>query len=273
MQNRTPDGQVLSESAMLASFAEHSIGVPLFFFESTDSTNTRALQLLREGAEPPFAVLAKSQSSGRGRFDRKWVDESGKSILLTVALPVCGASNADWGAFCPACAACICGDLRAYSGADLMLKWPNDIYIGGKKLSGMIAEAISKDGKLKSVILGVGLNFMKPLSMDEKLASSVCDIFSNSSKPINICDCCSVMLGAILRAHERICNADLAFLKPEFERFDLLKGLSISVNNFNSIVSGVADGIDASGNLILKTEGGICLCRAGEASIIKGFLK
>lgn len=275
MQNRIPDSDkhILSKSALLSSLKEYSIDIPLFFFESVDSTNTKALQFLKDGVNPPFVVLSKSQSCGRGRFDRKWVDESGKSILMTLALPVCGASSADWSAFCPACAVCLCGALKSYSGADLMLKWPNDIYCKGKKLSGMIAEACAENGKLKSIILGVGLNFMKPESMDADLASNSCDILSNSPNPINICDCCSEMIKAVLKAHRCIAESSLDFLREEFERFDLLRGQNISVNNFNSIVSGLACGIDASGSLILKTDSGICLCRAGEASIIKDFIK
>lgn len=273
MQNQIPDSifQTLSHEGLARAFADYSIALPVHFLETVDSTNTQARRLLLDGENPPFAVLAKSQTKGRGRFDRKWIDESGKSVLLTLALPAKASSGANWSAFCPLCALCICEALAAYSGADVRIKWPNDIYIKGRKLSGMIAEGISKNGAMDAIIFGVGLNFMKPSEAELELSDGACELLSNSKNPIDICHCAAELARAALRARDCIATSDTASLSERFERFDLLKGMVVSVNNFTSKVSGKAEGVDKDGSLILKTKDGIFLCKAGEASIIKDF--
>lgn len=273
MQNQNSDStlQTLSLAGLERAFADRSIGIPLHFLETVDSTNTLARRLLLDGETPPFAVLASSQTAGRGRFDRKWIDEPGKSVLLTLALPASSPKGANWSAFCPLCALCICEALASYSGAEPKIKWPNDIYINGRKLSGMIAEGVLKNGAMDAIIFGVGLNFAMPATAEGELSDSLCALLPNSKRPIDICHCAAELARAALRARDCIANSDMDSFSERFARFDLLRGLKISVNNFTSKTSGIASGVDKDGCLILKKEGGIFLCKAGEASIIKNF--
>ena len=273
MQNQNSDStfQTLTLAGLERAFADCSVAIPLHFIETVDSTNTLARRLMLDGETPPFAVLAKSQTDGRGRFDRKWIDEPGKSVLLTLALPANSPKGANWSVFCPLCALCICEALASYSGAEPKIKWPNDIYVNGGKLSGMIAEGVLKGGAMDAIIFGVGLNFAKPAEAESALSNNVCALLPNSKRPIDICHCAAELARAVLRARESIANSDMESFSERFAHFDLLRGLNISVNNFTSKISGIASGVDKDGCLILKTEGGIFLCKAGEASIMKNF--
>lgn len=275
MQNLKSDSnsQTLSNSALKAAFSNYNIRLPLYFYETTDSTNTRASELLKNGETSPFVIVAKNQTSGKGRFDRKWFDESGKSISLTLVLSTSnGASNVNWSTFCVVNAIYICNALRTFSGANLKIKWPNDIYIANKKLAGMIAETLVENGKISNIIFGIGLNFYKPQNMPQALADSSCDLYSNSTKSVNICDCICEIIKASFKAYDAIISNSISDISEMFDKLDMLKNSNISVNDFNVKRYGLASGINKDACLKLITKDGIFLCKSGEASIMKNSI-
>ncbi|MBO6102244.1 MAG: biotin--[acetyl-CoA-carboxylase] ligase [Opitutales bacterium] len=239
----------------------------LFFYGRTDSTNTRAERVFLEGAPEKFAVVAASQSEGRGRFERKWEDSPGSSVCASVGFNLEGKSARGLERFGLLAGIEEAKALREISGANLMVKWPNDIYFGSKKLSGMIAKAGSKNGKISSLIFGIGVNVSKIRD-----GSPWADLASASGGAIDINLVAAKVIDAALRAFERLERGEDFDLPSEFAPFDFLKGRRLCVDNFAGKVSGVACGVDGDGSLILKKDdGNICLCFSGEASILKDF--
>lgn len=243
-------------------------GARLVFYRNTDSTNLRAAELLRSGeVEAPFAVVAASQSAGRGRFGRVWRDADGASICLTCGFSLEGAPAKIAEKFSVLAGCFIAKNLAQYSGADIKIKWPNDLYCRGKKLGGMIGEAVLKGGRLSSMYFGVGVNFAKienfeggaPISLEE---------CANNSTEIN--EACAVIINSACAAFEALKkNADIDISK-EFEKFDFLFGRRVGVCNFSETQTGVARGVNGRGELLLELDGGkIVHCGAGEATIKK----
>jgi len=122
----------------------------------TTSTNSVLLEKALEGAPEGLVVVADHQSAGRGRFDRRWQAPAGKSLLFSVLLrPSHAALPANRRHLVVAAVSLAVVDgARAVAGAELRLKWPNDIVAADRKLAGVLAEATA-DG---AVVVGAGVN-------------------------------------------------------------------------------------------------------------------
>jgi BirA family biotin operon repressor/biotin-[acetyl-CoA-carboxylase] ligase len=120
-------------------------GSPRYDFSLTDSSNSRVLELARQGAPEGTLVVAETQSSGRGRWGRAWEGAAGKSLLFSLLLrPGEGELSQLSAVFGVALAeACGMGEL----------KWPNDLLFSGRKAAGVLIE-----GNKDALVLGIGLN-------------------------------------------------------------------------------------------------------------------
>jgi BirA family biotin operon repressor/biotin-[acetyl-CoA-carboxylase] ligase len=135
---------------------------PVRHFAEIDSTNRYLLDLARAGAPEGAVAVADFQSAGRGRLGRRWEAPAGANLLASVLLrptldpeelPLCTAAVA-------LAAADACG---RGAGVDPELKWPNDLMVGGRKLAGILAEAIPAGAELgPAVVVGLGLNVRWP---------------------------------------------------------------------------------------------------------------
>ncbi len=132
----------------------------LYVFGETDSTNSRARELALNGAAQGTAVVADSQTSGRGRMGRKFESPEGKGIYLSVILrPDFSAKTALFTT--TAAAVAVSEAIFEETGKKAGIKWVNDIYIGQKKVCGILAEAEAnpKTSRFEFIILGIGVNF------------------------------------------------------------------------------------------------------------------
>jgi BirA family biotin operon repressor/biotin-[acetyl-CoA-carboxylase] ligase len=134
------------------------------FLESIDSTNAelRRRYLAAPADWPDFSVIAAGeQTAGRGRLDRGWVSERDTSLALSVLLRP-SKDSLPWLSLIAGLA--VAAAIReAASGAALSIKWPNDVLLGTKKLSGVLAEIIDPD----AVVLGIGVNLRPQLNAPE----------------------------------------------------------------------------------------------------------
>lgn len=134
------------------------------FFESIDSTNAelRRRYLAAPAEWPDFSVIAAGeQTAGRGRLERGWISEPGTSLALSVLLRP-SKDALPWLSLTAGLA--VAAAIRELApGAALSIKWPNDVLLGAKKLSGVLAEIIAAD----AVVLGIGINLRPQLNAPE----------------------------------------------------------------------------------------------------------
>lgn len=123
--------------------------------EATDSTNRVAKELARQGAPHGTAVLAKRQTAGRGRLGRAFFSPEGGLYLSVILRPQCPVE--DRALMTPMAAVAVCRALERVCGASPGIKWVNDLYIGSKKLCGILCEGCGD-----AVIVGIGLNLRTP---------------------------------------------------------------------------------------------------------------
>ncbi len=130
------------------------VGKRLVFLPTVDSTNTFALNLARTGSEEGVVVLTDSQTAGKGRQGRQWIDKPGlyaiSSIIVRPSFPlyllVMLASLAVMDAIAETC------------GVVALIKWPNDILIGTRKVAGILIETSYDSANQLVAVLGIGVN-------------------------------------------------------------------------------------------------------------------
>ncbi len=137
---------------------------PVVFLETTESTNSVALELGRKGVSPGTIVVAEGQTAGRGRLSRRWISPKGAGLYFSLILRP-RLDPEDLPKITIAAGVAICKALERETSKTPKIKWPNDIIFDGKKCSGILTETdslTSSDAPL--VVLGVGINISTPVS-------------------------------------------------------------------------------------------------------------
>lgn len=157
----------------------NKLGVPpieIHFYECTDSTNTRAKEWAKQSAEKmPAVFIANEQSAGRGRLGRSFVSERGAGIYMSI-LTYPDESGADATEATARAAVFLARAIESLVDCEIRIKWVNDLYLGGKKLAGILTEGeMGNDGKIAYQVVGMGINVYKSAISDEisNIATSV----------------------------------------------------------------------------------------------------
>jgi BirA family biotin operon repressor/biotin-[acetyl-CoA-carboxylase] ligase len=229
-------------------------------FDEIDSTNLFLRHQARLGAPEGTVAVARHQSAGRGRMDRRWEAPPGASLLMSVLfrpefdpseLHLCTAALA-----LAAAEAC-----RRVAGVGPVLKWPNDLLVGESKLAGVLAEAEFEDRRAPAVVVGLGLNIDWP-GPDGVGGTSLSDL---GSGPVDR----DVLLEAVLEAlATRRGLLDHAPGRREVaaelrERCATL-GQRVRVELAGEAVVGVATEVDDAGHLVVQTATGPRTVSAGD---------
>ena len=140
----------------------------IVFYEETDSTNTRAKEYARSAESKETVVfIANSQTAGRGRLGRSFVSERGGGIYMSI-LTYPEENGFDATAATARAAVCLARATEAVCGCKTEIKWVNDIYLGGRKLAGILTEGkMTSDGEIAYQVVGMGINVYKKAISDE----------------------------------------------------------------------------------------------------------
>lgn len=146
-----------SEELMRRLATNVHIGKSVFCYESVGSTNDVAHRFAKDGARSGTIILADFQTKGRGRNAKKWVAQKGENIVTSVILrPTVSLENLT---YLPLLAALsVAQTVEEIIGERVEIKWPNDILIRRKKVSGVLVETSAQAGAVDYVVVGIGLN-------------------------------------------------------------------------------------------------------------------
>jgi len=220
-------------------------GGPHRHFRLTDSTNSRARELAEAGAPRGTVVTATEQSEGRGRQGRTWSAPPGGALLYSAVLTPLDERHLMLPLAVPIA---VCEAAEELSpGLECGIKWPNDVWVGGRKLAGILIEARPQDGW---AVIGVGLNLA--IEQDEfppELRESAVSLAGAGPGPAPTPEVARRALDAAL---DRWVEADPSAVLAAWRERDALLGREIGWEDG----SGVADGVDGSGRLVVVTGSG-----------------
>lgn len=154
----------------LSSRIRGTFGRSLRHVATTASTNSDALGWAAEGAEEGSVVVADHQTGGRGRWGREWTSAPGDSLLFSVVLRPNRILPSRLGLLSVLGGVATAEAVGEETGLEARVKWPNDVVIDGKKLAGVLAEALSRNGAVPAAVLGVGLNLSLPGDLAPEVA-------------------------------------------------------------------------------------------------------
>ncbi len=234
-------------------------GGQFIWLESTDSTNDHAMALARDGAPAGTVVAAETQTAGRGRLGRQWVSPAGLNLYFSIILRP-GLSARDIPLVTLMCAVEAAGALKASTGAEVKLKWPNDLLLEGKKLGGILVESLLKGNVVEFVVAGIGININ---SREEDFPPEVKDIatslFIASSRkhpraPILKSVAESVIKGAEALAHDGPDGASEMLSMWKIMSATLAR--RVRAGDPGHEQEGVAMDLDENGMLLVKKDSG-----------------
>ena len=238
-----------------------------------DSTNTELMRRARAGRTEPTLLVAEQQSAGRGRLGRAWASQVGQSLTFSLGLLL---HPAAWDGLSLAVGTSVAGSLHA----SIQLKWPNDLWVNGRKLAGILIET-TQVGVARYAVIGVGVNILpRPAQGLSTPPASLQELLPQTT-PAQALERVAAPLLRDLLLFER--EGFTAFAS-RFAARDALAGCSVVVMDVvqGAVVpcaqdglqgkapvalEGVAQGVNSSGALLVHTAHGVRAVSSSEVSV------
>jgi len=222
-----------------------SLGDPREHHETIGSTNDRARELAEQGAAHGTLVTAGEQTAGRGRQGRSWATPAGTAIAASLVLT-------EFDDLLPLRAGLAVADV---AGEGALVKWPNDVWIDGRKIAGILAESRSEP---RWAVLGIGVNVAVDVDALPPDAAAVAGSLGKSAEDVE------PTLSALLSALETRLAQDRDGALNDLRRRDALRGEPVRWQDGE----GTGAGIDDSGALLVTLpNGGQTTLSAGEVTL------
>jgi BirA family transcriptional regulator, biotin operon repressor / biotin---[acetyl-CoA-carboxylase] ligase len=229
------------------------IGHPIKILERIDSTNSFALDLIKEA--PPaegYVVWAKEQFAGRGQRGSEWSSEPVANLTFSIILRPHFLPIAEQFQLTKAIALGISGFishlLEEY--ADVKIKWPNDIYVKNCKIAGILIENVLEQSTIKYSVVGIGLN-INQLVFDPLLPNPI-SLKALTSKDFNPEDCLMQLCSFIEKRYLDLRSGNYEQLDEAYRNLLYRKDLESNFKLNGEAVKGEIEGVNKSGHLIMR---------------------
>jgi BirA family biotin operon repressor/biotin-[acetyl-CoA-carboxylase] ligase len=241
----------------------HFMGQNILYYPCISSTMSVAKEVAEGGAAEGTIVIAEEQTAGRGRLGRRWLSPKGSSILLSIILRPDVERLAQLNMVA---SVAVVRSIEKTTNLKPAIKWPNDILIHGKKVSGILIENLVEGGKVKVTIVGIGINVELDPSLFVDISSQVTSLHIESARKISRREILLQLLGEFERLYH-----ELPQDKPIYEvwlSYMETLGKFIQVNWGDKIEQGYVESINADGSLTLRrNDGNILTLVAGEVTL------
>ncbi|CAM4319852.1 biotin--[acetyl-CoA-carboxylase] ligase [Paenibacillus xylanexedens] len=237
------------------------------FLASTLSTQGDVLKLAEQGQAEGAVVIAEEQTGGRGRFGRQWFSPPGKGIWMSVLLrPDLPLQHTPQLTLLTGVA--VCRAVRACSGADAGIKWPNDVLIDGRKVCGILLESTVEDHEVRYCIAGIGVDVnFDPEDYPEDLTTIATSLKMETGQSVDRTKLTAAILTELEQLYFLYQKEGFGVISALWEALSVSMNREITVTNPHGVIEGKAIGLDPSGALVVeKRDGEHTLIISGEIS-------
>ncbi|MEE0958819.1 MAG: biotin--[acetyl-CoA-carboxylase] ligase [Lachnospiraceae bacterium] len=225
----------------------------IYFYHEIGSTNDECKKLAEEGAKHGTLVVAEKQTKGKGRRGRSWESPKGTGIWMTLLLrPDIEPYNSSGLTLVTAMA--INKAVQEITGLDAKIKWPNDIVVNGKKVTGILTEMSAQPEMINYIVIGIGIN-VNTEEFPEDIAKTASSLKIESGKTIKRSSIIA-LFGKYFEQYyaKYIKTQDMSLLIDEYNKELINVDRQIKVLAKENSYTGIAKGINRHGELIVETE-------------------
>jgi len=230
------------------------LGGEIISYAQVGSTNDVALSLANKGVKEGTLIVAESQTRGRGRRGRKWFSPAGTSILASLILrPSIKKAHI----IAPISATAVVQAIHNITGLSALIKWPNDVVINSKKVSGILTEMKAEKGRINAIVIGMGINVN---TLPNQFPAEIVDTATSLSIELGHNISRVALLQEILRQLERR-YIELKDRNPddfitEWKCLSATIGRQVRLDSPDKTVTGYALDIDEAGALLVRLDTG-----------------
>lgn len=236
------------------------------YLEQATSTNQILMELADQGAPSGLLLIAEQQSAGHGRMDRKWFSPPGENLYFSMMIrPEIIPHRAPQLALVVAAAIYIALK-KCYPKLDVGVKWPNDIFISGKKVAGVLCEMQTDMSFVKHVVIGIGLNVNQE-RFDPSLSEIATSIALEVGEKVSRIKLLAEVVNSLDFLYQQWLKEGLAPIIPLLNQASVLVGKEVTVNLANRSYQATVLGIDENGFLQVKTAEGLQSVPSGEVHL------
>ncbi len=218
----------------LPDYQKLLLQVPLYIFDSIPSTNQRLWQLIDEGKQLPMAAIALQQTAGRGQWGRVWHSPLGGLYLSLAIAPHLSLNDnfhltmaTAWG---------IANALRTYR-LPVLLKWPNDLILEGRKLGGIKIEIRSQQQQIAHAVIGIGINWTNPVP---DVGINLQSFYEKAEPAIaSLEQLAGIVVWGILAGYQHYITFGIEQLLADYQKLLFNLGQKVTLEGCLGIVTGV----------------------------------
>lgn len=241
----------LSPDAIKRGLGQSLFATNVVYHETVDSTNRLAKELASAGAPEGTIIITEEQTAGRGRRGRSWLSPVRANLTFSILLRPALVVDKVFCLTMILALACL-EAVQKRTGLCCMIKWPNDLYAGGKKLAGILTEFAARDRRVEWAVLGLGLNVNWHPAEGKTMSRLATSIQAEIGKTVSR----NQLLVEILMQFEAYYNDLLSGrIEEVYERwndFSLVLGKQVVIEWDQMKVTGEAVRIDQDGALIIQ---------------------
>ncbi len=228
-----------------------------------DSTNSEAKRRIAAGLTTPLLLVADEQTAGRGRLGRAFASPPSAGLYMSLVLhPNCPAEEVL--PITSAAAVAVCEAIEELTDLSPKIKWVNDVYLGDRKVAGILTEGITdpQSGRMSAVIVGIGIN-CTPAALPEEVAAIATSLAGEGGR-VHRPRLAAAACDRLWKYYGSLATRD--WLEPYRSR-SYLTGKEVVWRRGEECFQGKAMGIDADGALLVNTVNGSVRLSTGEVSI------
>lgn len=258
---------VLSVEGIRLSLKKPYRDCPMEVYKCIDSTNLQAKKRALDGAKEGLVVLAEEQTAGRGRKGRSFLSPPGTGIYVSVLFRPTPEQSTDMVLITTATAVAICRGIRNVLQEEPTIKWVNDVYLRGKKVCGILTEAISdfESGRIDTVVVGIGINYREPKEGFSEEIRDIAGAICTEQQQVPRNELVAAILNELFDLYEGL--SQRTFLE-DYRRWSCVIGKEVKYTSGTEWVYGRAVAIDDEGGLVVEREDGSNeVLRTGEITL------
>ena len=237
----------LDINLLKTSLSNKIVGRNILYYDILSSTMNKAKLIAKNNESEGYVIIAENQTKGRGRFNRNWISAPGENISLSIILKP---TLQQLAYINMAATLSVYEVIKNYTNMNPTIKWPNDVKLNQKKISGILIESEMNSNKLNYAILGIGININFNPMKHLEISSIATSLYKETGKIIDRTAFLITFLNIFNNYYIKIKNQE--FLTKEWSSKIETIGKNVEISSNGELIKGKAIQVTENGDLIIQ---------------------